>query len=397
MQSEITRHYYTKDIIKEVGFPAAPLFEHIMYWVLHNEANQINFHDGKFWMYNSQKSIQEQFDYLTIRQIEHSIKILADRGFVVVAHYGKDNTNWYSIGENGMPFYNRLVKEQAEKTGENDKNITKTENLLRDTTQMWGNTSMCDDTTHPCGDTTHRCVVSDTSYKDINKDQESEKEKKNFSKKKADQQPSFFDSPDEISEPVEKEEQIQKPVEQPKNLKPISIPPMPLPWDEEYQRKSEEDPNFEENWTKQWGKYCPIGKADPKTNKTVLLDEETGATYEENMNPLNEIAISLSRKNQGEQQQGQFVSTDPNTPITFEEFWAVYDLKTDKIKCRKLFDKLSKYDRIAIHQNLQAYIDSTPDKQYRKKPHRWLENRCWEDEIVLHDRFGRQTRDYTGL
>lgn len=376
---------FNSRVAEIVGCTAAVVFENIAFWVLRNELNNRNFKDGKYWTYNSCRSFSEHFTCFSPKQIFNALNKLIEAKLIVAENYNaiqSDRTKWYTIGEAGIQFYEESYKARKSILSSNyftDSAFSQDGNsILPNENPIFQNGKMAS-TLY----TDKRTTDTEPSLKET--------------RKKDDPQPSFFDSDSEISEPVEKEEQIQKPVEQPKNLKPISIPPMPLPWDEEYQRKSEEDPNFEENWTNQWGKYCPIGKADPKTNKTVLLDEETGATYEENMNPLNEIAISLSRKNQGEPQQGQFVSTDPNTPITFEEFWAVYDLKTDKIKCRKLFDKLTSNDRIAIHQNLQAYIDSTPDKQYRKKPHRWLENRCWEDEIVLHDRFGRQTRDYTGL
>lgn len=376
---------FNSRVAEIVGCTAAVVFENIAFWVLRNELNNRNFKDGKYWTYNSCRSFSEHFTCFSQKQIFNALNKLIEANLIVAENYNaiqSDRTKWYTIGEAGIQFYEESYKARKSILSSNcftDSAFSQDGNsILPNENPIFQNGKMAS-TLY----TDKRTTDTEPSLKET--------------RKKDDPQPSFFDSDSEISEPVEKEEQIQKPVEQPKNLKPISIPPMPLPWDDEYQKKSEEDPNFEENWTKQWGKYCPIGKADPKTNKTVLLDEETGATYEENMTPLNEIAISLSRKNQGEPQQGQFVSTDPNTPITFEEFWAVYDLKTDKIKCRKLFDKLTSNDRIAIHQNLQAYIDSTPDKQYRKKPHRWLENRCWEDEIVLHDRFGRQTRDYTGL
>lgn len=376
---------FNSRVAEIVGCTAAVVFENIAFWILRNELNNRNFKDGKYWTYNSCRSFSEHFTCFSPKQIFNALNKLIEANLIVAENYNavqSDRTKWYTVGEAGIQFYEESYKARKSILSSNyftDSAFSQDGNsILPNENPIFQNGKMAS-TLY----TDKRTTDTEPSLKET--------------RKKADPQPSFFDSDSEISEPVEKEEQIQKPVEQPKNLKPISIPPMPLPWDEEYQKKSEEDPNFEENWTKKWGKYCPIGKADPKTNKTVLLDEETGATYEENMTPLNEIAISLSRKNQGEPQQGQFVSTDPNTPITFEEFWAVYDLKTDKIKCRKLFDKLTSNDRIAIHQNLQAYIDSTPDKQYRKKPHRWLENRCWEDEIVLHDRFGRQPRDYTGL
>ena len=73
----------------------------------------------------------------------------------------------------------------------------------------------------------------------------------------------------------------------------------------------------------------------------------------------------------------------------FSEFWEFYDKKRDKGRAERLYKKISLRDRKCIFATLQAYKDSTPDKQYRKNPDTYLRNRTWEDEIIPPDNDGR--------
>lgn len=66
----------------------------------------------------------------------------------------------------------------------------------------------------------------------------------------------------------------------------------------------------------------------------------------------------------------------------FAEFWDLYGKKVDRPKCEKKFSKLTKPEIELLFANLPAYIKSKPEKQYRKDPIRWLNNECWNDEII---------------
>jgi len=66
----------------------------------------------------------------------------------------------------------------------------------------------------------------------------------------------------------------------------------------------------------------------------------------------------------------------------FSEFWEFYDKKKDKQRAEKVYKKISLRDRKCIFNTLQAYKDSTPDKQYRKNPETYLRNQTWKDEII---------------
>lgn len=69
---------------------------------------------------------------------------------------------------------------------------------------------------------------------------------------------------------------------------------------------------------------------------------------------------------------------------TFEDFWNLYDLKKgDKDKIKKKFDDLTQKVKEDIMNYLPLYIKSTPDKQYRKHPETFINNKSWNDEIIF--------------
>ena len=67
----------------------------------------------------------------------------------------------------------------------------------------------------------------------------------------------------------------------------------------------------------------------------------------------------------------------------FNAFWELYDKKVgDKKKLIAKWLKLTDADRNAIMVYLPKYKLSQPDKQYRKNPETFLNNKSWNDEII---------------
>lgn len=70
-------------------------------------------------------------------------------------------------------------------------------------------------------------------------------------------------------------------------------------------------------------------------------------------------------------------------PYPFEDFWNHYDKKTsDKRKCKKKYNKLNDKEKEQIFATLENYKQSTPDKQFRKSPETYLNQKGWEHEII---------------
>lgn len=66
----------------------------------------------------------------------------------------------------------------------------------------------------------------------------------------------------------------------------------------------------------------------------------------------------------------------------FEMFWNLYDKKVDISRCRKSFMNLSLEDMVEAVKGVKKYVDSTPDKKYRKNPSTWINQKGWTNEIL---------------
>lgn len=67
----------------------------------------------------------------------------------------------------------------------------------------------------------------------------------------------------------------------------------------------------------------------------------------------------------------------------FEIFWNLYNKKIgDKDKLFKKWKLLKKEDKEKIFIHIPKYIESQPDKKFRKNPETYLNNKSWNDEII---------------
>lgn len=77
------------------------------------------------------------------------------------------------------------------------------------------------------------------------------------------------------------------------------------------------------------------------------------------------------------------LSTDE---YSFDKAWNLYQKKVGpKEKLKAKWDKLSLKDRKAAIEHIPLYVQSTPDRQYRKHFQTYLNQRGWEDEIITHN------------
>lgn len=68
----------------------------------------------------------------------------------------------------------------------------------------------------------------------------------------------------------------------------------------------------------------------------------------------------------------------------FSEFWSIYDKKVEKPQAEKSWKRIkpSIELQLTIYDAAKKYVQATPDKKYRKNPSTWLNNQCWNDEVV---------------
>jgi len=67
----------------------------------------------------------------------------------------------------------------------------------------------------------------------------------------------------------------------------------------------------------------------------------------------------------------------------FERFWNLYDKKTNRDKCLKKFLTLKSEEMEQIFRQLPEYVKATPDKKFRKDPSTYLNNKSFNDEIII--------------
>lgn len=135
--------------------------------------------------------------------------------------------------------------------------------------------------------------------------------------------------------------------------------------------------------------------------------DSDGAIYSRKI--INIVELSEKRKNAGKQggnpklvnqdltksqassypnaeneNENEDVNEDDNiNGYSFENFWNDYDKKVgDKSKIEKKFNKLSESVRNSICEYIPKYKKAQPDKQYRKNPDTFLNQKGWEHEII---------------
>lgn len=97
-------HSFDVEIATEYGVAEAILLNHLWFWIAKNRANNVHFHDGDYWTYNSVKAFNELFPYLSPKQIRTALNRLIDEELIKVGNYNQSNydrTLWYALTEKG--------------------------------------------------------------------------------------------------------------------------------------------------------------------------------------------------------------------------------------------------------------------------------------------------------
>lgn len=103
-------HNFNVDVAKDYGIAEAVILHNFYFWIKRNEANRENFHDGKYWTYNSVSALGELFPYLSERQISYAITKLVEGNALVKGNYNAnkyDRTIWYAISDEAEAKYYR--------------------------------------------------------------------------------------------------------------------------------------------------------------------------------------------------------------------------------------------------------------------------------------------------
>jgi hypothetical protein len=69
----------------------------------------------------------------------------------------------------------------------------------------------------------------------------------------------------------------------------------------------------------------------------------------------------------------------------FDEWWNIYDKKISKEKAISKWNILTNEEKQLALKIVQEYVNSTPDKTFRKDPTTYLNNKSFNDEIIIRN------------
>lgn len=89
------------------------------------------------------------------------------------------------------------------------------------------------------------------------------------------------------------------------------------------------------------------------------------------------------------------IKEEKYTVLSFDDFWNLYDKKVGKENSEKKFNKTSESDRALMIEHIPKYKIQYPDKKYRKNPETYINNKSWNDEIIIENGKDRQNNQFS--
>ena len=102
-------HQFNTKIAKEYGLEESILLENIYFWVKKNKCNNQNYHNGKYWTYNSIKAFSALFPYMSESKIYRALKNLEENGLIEISDFNENRykrPSWYTLTEKALKLYN---------------------------------------------------------------------------------------------------------------------------------------------------------------------------------------------------------------------------------------------------------------------------------------------------
>ena len=118
-------------------------------------------------------------------------------------------------------------------------------------------------------------------------------------------------------------------------------------------------------------------------NETIRRQKFSESRRNNAKSPKKESTSEAYAKHMETETENRTITINENINIDFEWFWNEYDKKVgDKQKLKKKWNKLTDEERQNAMNYIELYKQSVPDKQFRKNPETFLNNKSWNDEII---------------
>ncbi len=137
------RHAFNTDLAEKYGIEKALLIDYFAYWVVENMRNERNFHEGRYWVFNSASALSEKFHYISRRTMNQKLQELEADGILISGNFNKnkfDRTKWYSFKDEyaWMLDEHRSSAEIAASSGDNLQSIGESSHSIGENCQWSG-------------------------------------------------------------------------------------------------------------------------------------------------------------------------------------------------------------------------------------------------------------------
>jgi len=93
-------HCFDVDNAVRYGLDEAIFIENVRLWLNSNQAAKRNFHNGKYWTYNTAEAYAVLFPYWNAMKVHRITKSLEDQGVLEIGHFNSNSynrTKWYTF------------------------------------------------------------------------------------------------------------------------------------------------------------------------------------------------------------------------------------------------------------------------------------------------------------
>ena len=98
------------------GLEEAIFLDSIMFWYRANRADGRNYHDGRWWTYNSVAAYEAVFPWWSAKQIRRIIDRCRDKGALLDGDYNedrRDRTAWYTPSDELLALYGEAIPDSG--------------------------------------------------------------------------------------------------------------------------------------------------------------------------------------------------------------------------------------------------------------------------------------------
>ena len=118
-------------------------------------------------------------------------------------------------------------------------------------------------------------------------------------------------------------------------------------------------------------------------NETIRRQKFSESRRNNAKSPKNDSTSKAYAKHMETETETINETINEDVNVDFEWFWNHYEKKVgEKGKLKKKWNNLSDEERQNAMNYIDLYKQSVPDKQFRKNPETFLNNKSWNDEII---------------